>query len=69
MNLVALLIAPVVVKYGVGNDKNLLVRAIIAIIAIAGITLAVRASSRRSVADAVQGAAAPIETPARTPVG
>src|SRR4051812_2631629 len=50
MNLVALLIAPTVVKYGVGDDKNLGVRAVVAVLAIGVIVAAVTVSNRRSVA-------------------
>jgi K(+)-stimulated pyrophosphate-energized sodium pump len=63
MNLVALLIAPVVVQYGVGEDANLGVRFVIAALAIAGIVAAVTVSNRRSVAGAVEiaeGATAPV---------
>ncbi len=52
MNLVALLIAPSVVKYSLGVDANDGVRALIAVIAIAGIVAAVTVSSRRGVAGA-----------------
>ncbi|MCW2777687.1 MAG: potassium transporter, partial [Frankiales bacterium] len=66
MNLVALLIAPTVVKYGTGDHASHGVRAVIAVIAIAGIVTAVTISNRRSVADAVQGAVAPLPpTPVR----
>ncbi len=66
MNLVALLIAPTVVQYGIGTDANLGVRAVIAVLAVAGIVTAVTISNKRSVADAVQGAAAPLPpTPVR----
>jgi K(+)-stimulated pyrophosphate-energized sodium pump len=54
MNLVALLIAPTVVKYGVGDDANLGVRAVIAVIAIAVIVAAVTVSNRRGVAGAAE---------------
>ena len=54
MNLVALLIAPSVVKYGVGQDSSLGVRAVVAAIAIAGIVVAVTVSNRRGVAGAVE---------------
>jgi K(+)-stimulated pyrophosphate-energized sodium pump len=54
MNLVALLIAPSVVKYGVGVDKNLGVRAVIAVIAIGVIVAAVTVSNRRGVAGAAE---------------
>jgi K(+)-stimulated pyrophosphate-energized sodium pump len=54
MNLVALLIAPSVVKYGVGIDSNLGVRAVVAGVAILGIVIAVTISNRRGVAGAVE---------------
>ncbi|MDT7573120.1 MAG: K(+)-stimulated pyrophosphate-energized sodium pump [Actinomycetota bacterium] len=54
MNLVALLIAPTVVKYGVGDDANLGVRAVIAVIAIGIIVAAVTVSNRRGVAGAAE---------------
>jgi K(+)-stimulated pyrophosphate-energized sodium pump len=54
MNLVALLIAPVVVQYGVGEDANLGVRFVIAALAIGGIVAAVTVSNKRSVAGAVE---------------
>jgi K(+)-stimulated pyrophosphate-energized sodium pump len=71
MNLVALLIAPVVVQYGIGEDASLLVRFVVAALAIAGIVAAVTVSNRRSVADAVQGAVAPTNsgTPAPSKTG
>jgi K(+)-stimulated pyrophosphate-energized sodium pump len=69
MNLVALLIAPVVVKYGIGDDANLGIRFVIAALAIAGIVTAVTISNKRSVADAVQGAVSPTGTPAPTTTG
>ena len=53
MNLVALLIAPSVVKYGIGIDASKGVRALIAVIAIAGIVAAVTVSNRRGVAGEV----------------
>jgi K(+)-stimulated pyrophosphate-energized sodium pump len=52
MNLVALLIAPTVVKYGVGVDANNGVRFVIAAVAIVGIVAAVTVSNRRQVAGA-----------------
>jgi K(+)-stimulated pyrophosphate-energized sodium pump len=52
MNLVALLIAPSVVKYGIGEDANNGVRALVAGLAIAGIVAAVTVSNRRGVAGA-----------------
>jgi K(+)-stimulated pyrophosphate-energized sodium pump len=54
MNLVALLIAPSVVQYGVGEDASLAVRFVIAAIAVAGIVAAVTISNKRSVAGAVE---------------
>jgi K(+)-stimulated pyrophosphate-energized sodium pump len=52
MNLVALLIAPTVVKYSLGADSNDGIRALIAGLAIAGIVTAVTISNRRGVAGA-----------------
>ncbi len=50
MNLVSLLIAPSVVKYGVhGSDENTAVRIVIAVLALAGIVTAVVVSKRRPV--------------------
>jgi K(+)-stimulated pyrophosphate-energized sodium pump len=63
MNLVALLIAPSVVKYGVGHDKNLGVRFVVAALAIGIIVVAVTISNRRGVAGAaevVEKAGAPV---------
>ena len=63
MNLVALLIAPSVVQYGVGDDASLGVRFVVAALAIAGIVTAVTISNKRSVAGAVEiveGAKAPV---------
>jgi K(+)-stimulated pyrophosphate-energized sodium pump len=54
MNLVALLIAPSVVKYGVGVDKNLGVRFVVAALAIGVIVIAVTISNRRGVAGAAE---------------
>jgi K(+)-stimulated pyrophosphate-energized sodium pump len=54
MNLVALLIAPSVVKYGVGVDKNLGVRFVVAALAIGVIVAAVTISNRRGVAGAAE---------------
>ena len=53
MNLVALLIAPSVVRYGIGVDASKSVRAVIAVVAIAVIVVAVTVSNRRGVAGAV----------------
>jgi K(+)-stimulated pyrophosphate-energized sodium pump len=61
MNLVSLLVAPTVVKYGIGVDANKGVRGTIAVLAIAGIVAAVTVSNRRSVAgsaDVIEAAAA-----------
>jgi K(+)-stimulated pyrophosphate-energized sodium pump len=63
MNLVALLIAPSVVTLAIGADANNGLRALIAVVAIAGIVAAVTISNRRSVAGAVE-----IVEGARTPV-
>ena len=52
MNLVALLIAPTVVKYSIGVDESDAIRALVAGLAIAGIVIAVTISNRRSVAGA-----------------
>jgi K(+)-stimulated pyrophosphate-energized sodium pump len=54
MNLVALLVAPVVVQYGVGDEANLMVRFVVATLAIAGIVAAVTISNKRSVAGTVE---------------
>ena len=56
MNLVALLIAPTVVKYGIGVDANKGIRALVAAISIAGIVIAVTISNKRGVAGAVETA-------------
>ena len=64
MNLVALLIAPTVVKYAIGMDANKGVRAIVAVLAIAGIVAAVTVSNRRSVAGAVDAPELVVETAA-----
>ena len=59
----ALLVAPVVVQYGIGEDESLLVRFIVAAIAITGIVAAVTISNRRSVTgtvDIVAGAKDPV---------
>src|SRR5215212_11685418 len=50
MNLVSLLIAPAVVKFAVGDDKNNAVRAAIAVLAVVIIVVAVWVSKRRSIA-------------------
>ncbi|MBC7373308.1 MAG: sodium-translocating pyrophosphatase [Frankiales bacterium] len=54
MNLVALLIAPTVVQYAIGQDKSNAVRFVIATIAIVGIATAVTISNKRSVSGPVQ---------------
>ena len=54
MNLVALLIAPTVVKYSIGDDSNDGVRLLVAGLAIIGILIAVTVSNRRSVAGATE---------------
>lgn len=50
MNLVALLIAPAVVRFGYGDDANAWARAGIAVLALLVVAVAVRASKRRTVA-------------------
>ena len=65
MNLVALLIAPVVVQYGIGEDANLGVRFVVAAIAIAGIVTAVTISNRRGVTGDVEVTEASSRTPDR----
>ncbi|MFF4950374.1 sodium-translocating pyrophosphatase [Streptomyces chattanoogensis] len=50
MNLVALLIAPAVVKFSYGEDKNLGVRIVVAVLALAVIVGAVYVSKRRGIA-------------------
>ena len=64
MNLVALLIAPTVVQYGIGDDENLGVRFVIAALAIAGIVVAVTISNKRGVSGAVEPADVSSKTPA-----
>ena len=54
MNLVALLIAPTVVQYAIGEDKSNLLRFVIATIAIVGIVVAVTISNKRGVTGAVE---------------
>jgi K(+)-stimulated pyrophosphate-energized sodium pump len=49
MNLVAVLIAPAVIKYSIGDDKNNGVRAVVAIVAFLIIAAAVIVSKRRQV--------------------
>jgi K(+)-stimulated pyrophosphate-energized sodium pump len=61
MNLVALLIAPSVVTLAIGEDANNGLRALIAVVAVAGIVAAVTVSNKRGVAgavDVVEGAKA-----------
>ena len=64
MNLVALLIAPTVVQYGIGDDENLGVRFVIATLAITGIVVAVTISNKRGVSGAVEPAEVSSKTPA-----
>jgi K(+)-stimulated pyrophosphate-energized sodium pump len=52
MNLVAVLIAPTVVKYSIGNDKNNTARILVALVAAAVIAGAVIYSKKRTVASA-----------------
>ncbi len=49
MNLVALLIAPAVVRFGHGDDANPWVRAAVAAVALLVVVVAVLLSKRRSV--------------------
>ncbi|MCK8677947.1 sodium-translocating pyrophosphatase [Streptomyces lichenis] len=58
MNLVALLIAPAVVRYAYGDDASPVVRAVVAALALAVIVAAVWVSKRRSVAVDDSGAVA-----------
>ncbi|MCU1603445.1 MAG: V-type H(+)-translocating pyrophosphatase, partial [Frankiales bacterium] len=69
MNLVALLIVPSVVKYGIGVDENKGVRGTVAAIAIVGIVAAVTVSNRRSSAsDSASAApAGPVPTAVLAP--
>ncbi len=50
MNLVALLIAPAVVRYSIGDHKSVAVRLGVAALAFAVIVVAVAVSKRRSIA-------------------
>lgn len=50
MNLVSLLIAPAVIKFSYGHDKNLGVRIGVAIVALLVISTAVYISKRRGIA-------------------
>ncbi len=65
MNLVALLIAPAVVEYGVGRHANTGLRLAVALVAAAIVVGAVVFSKRRAVA---MGAESPDSAPVRTPV-
>jgi K(+)-stimulated pyrophosphate-energized sodium pump len=65
MNLVAVLIAPAVVKFSVGDDKNNGVRAAIAIIAFLIIAAAVTVSKRRQVSMGDDTPAVPSEPAAK----
>ena len=58
MNLVALLIAPLIVRYSVGVHHNALLRIAIAVVAFAIIAGSVVISKRRSVAVGADGAEA-----------
>ncbi len=62
MNLVSLLIAPAVIKYTIGADKSLVVRAVVAIVAFSIIAAAVLVAKRRQISmgdDAPTQAATP----------
>ena len=62
MNLVALLIAPSVVKYGTnGAQENVGLRLLIGLLAVAGIVVAVTISNRRTVAGADAETGAPVK--------
>jgi K(+)-stimulated pyrophosphate-energized sodium pump len=50
MNLVSLLIAPAVVMWSTGSDKNTALRVIVALVALAAVTVAVWVSKRRPIA-------------------
>jgi K(+)-stimulated pyrophosphate-energized sodium pump len=65
MNLVSLLIAPAVIKYTIGADKSLPVRAAVSIIAFGIIATAVIVSKRRQVS---MGEDAPTESHAAAKV-
>jgi K(+)-stimulated pyrophosphate-energized sodium pump len=65
MNLVALLVAPAVVKYSVGPDKNALARIALAVVAAGIIVAAVWYSKRRGVAAAAE--VTPVAQPADEP--
>ena len=70
MNLVSLLIAPTVVKYGVGVDANKPLRISIALVAVALIVAAVYINKRRSSGIAAGGGGTRSETPEEIhPVG
>ncbi|MHB8451748.1 MAG: proton/sodium-translocating pyrophosphatase, partial [Mycobacteriales bacterium] len=64
MNLVALLVAPAVVRYGIGVDKNVPLRIAIALVAVAVLVVAIVVGKRRKVASAAE-ASTPAEEPAR----
>jgi K(+)-stimulated pyrophosphate-energized sodium pump len=64
MNLVAVLIAPTVVRYSIGDDKNNGVRILVALVAAAVIAGAVVFSKRRTVASATD-----VQLAANDPVG
>ncbi len=66
MNLVALLVAPAVVRYGVGRDENVAVRLTIALVAAAIVVGAVVFSKRRGVAVGAESAEEPVAVE-RTP--
>jgi len=58
MNLVAVLIAPAVVKFSVGESSNMALRVVIAVIAVLIIAGAVAYSKRRSVSVGVENGTA-----------
>ncbi|MGZ4618096.1 MAG: hypothetical protein ACXV3F_05105, partial [Frankiaceae bacterium] len=70
MNLVSLLIAPTVVKYGVGVDANKPLRIAIALVAVALIVAAIYINKRRSSGIAAGGGGTRSEAPEEIhPVG
>src|SRR5204863_2105840 len=65
MNLVSLLIASAVVSMSVGKDQNDVLRIIIAVLAVAGITLAIVISKRRSTVISDESPQQPDPSPAK----
>jgi K(+)-stimulated pyrophosphate-energized sodium pump len=69
MNLVSLLIAPAVVMWSVGDQKNTALRIIVALIALAVVVVAVTISKRKPVAMASADEAAAADGTGDTPGG